>query len=231
MTLFQPIPLVLASGSAIRAQMLKGCGLSFSVAPSNVDEEAMKREFLAPHPNPLPKGEGTRSTSPLGRGQNSAAILGEGKYEQLAAKLASAKALNVSASYPEHLTIGADQLCVLGESIFDKPMTKAAAIQQLQQLSGRTHQQISAVCIARGEDVLWQAVEVAELTMRTLTLADIEAYINADEPLKSCGAYKYESLGKHLFASVSGTDSAIKGLPLQPLIAQLHGVGAISLTP
>ena len=45
MTITHHIPLVLASGSAIRAQMLKSCGLQFSVAPSNVDEQEIKAGF------------------------------------------------------------------------------------------------------------------------------------------------------------------------------------------
>lgn len=201
MTIIHHIPLVLASGSAIRAQMLKGAGLQFSVAPSNVDEEEIK------------KSDELRVTG----------------YEALAAELARAKALNVSVSYRDHLTIGADQLCVQENRIFDKPETREAAIDQLLALSGRTHQQISAVCIARGAELVWEHQSAASLTMRSLSDAEIAAYIDADLPLKSCGAYKYESLGKHLFAAVTGDDATIKGLPLQPLIAQLHAMGAIAL--
>lgn len=211
-------PLVLASGSAIRAQMLKGCGLQFSVVPSNVDEEEIKSEFVS------------RTSD----------------FAALAKALARAKALNVSAGYPDALTIGADQLCVLPSStpplalppkggegehgtIFDKPATRSGAIAQLEALQGKEHLQISAVCVARGAEVLWEHQERAVLTMRPLKRAEIEAYISADDPLKSCGAYKYESLGKHLFQCVSGNDDVIKGLPLQALIYQLHQMGAIGL--
>ena len=201
MTIAHHTPLVLASGSAIRAQMLKGCGLQFSVAPSNVDEEAIKKGFE----------------------------IGDAGLGRLAGELSRAKALNVAPAYPDHLTIGADQLCVLENSIFDKPETREAAIEQLMQLQGQTHQQISAVCLARGSEVMWEHQCAALLTMRALTEAEAAAYIDADLPLKSCGAYKYESLGKHLFAEVLGEDATIKGLPLQPLLAQLHGMGAIAL--
>ncbi len=201
MTITHHTPLVLASGSAIRAQILKACAVQFSVAPSNVDEDDVKHSF---------------DTKTHG-------------LEALALELAKAKTLNVSTGYPDHLTIGADQLCVLGEQIFDKPASIANAIQQLQQLSGKTHQQISAVCLARGEEIIWQHVGIAKLTMRELSPIEIENYIRADEPLKSCGSYKYESLGKHLFKQVSGNDDVIKGLPLQALIAELHKIRAISL--
>jgi len=147
----------------------------------------------------------------------------------LALALARAKALNVAGAYPGHLTIGADQLCVQENRIFDKPGTREAALDQLLQLCGCSHQQISAVCIARGDEVIWEHVSHATLTMRSMSEGELKGYIEADMPLKSCGAYKYESLGKHLFAMVEGDDSTIKGLPVQPLLAKLHGLGAIAL--
>lgn len=197
MSIHHHIPLVLASGSAVRAQMLKAAGLSFSVAPSSVDEDAIKHEMKGAAPT------------------------------ELAAALARAKALDVAQHYPDHLTIGADQLCVLGAQVFDKPGSVNRAVEQLQQLAGHAHRQYSAVCLARGQELVWQQVAHAELTMRPLSVAEIEAYVAADQPLKSCGAYCYELLGRHLFARVEGTDDVIKGLPMQALIFALHEQGAI----
>ena len=221
-------PIVLASGSAIRAQMLKGCGLQFSVAPSNVDEEEIKRDW-ALGIRDSGSHEPAKADDPMHRARSERAFVENNTFGGLAAALAKAKALNVSPAYPEHFTIGADQLCVQENRIFDKPETRSAALAQLQQLQGSEHRQISAVCIARGDEVVWEHHEAATLTMRGLNDAEIDAYITADDPLKSCGSYKYESLGKHLFAQVDGADSVIKGLPLQALIAQLHKMGAISL--
>lgn len=194
----QSVPLVLASRSAIRAQMLKSVGLNFSVAPSGVDEDAIK----AAHQASLP---------------------------ELAETLAYAKAVKISRDYPQHLTIGCDQLCVLGDQVFDKPETPENAVKQLQQLRGETHQQISAICLLRGEEEIWRYHAVAELTMRQLSDAEIAAYVTLDEPLSSCGAYKFESYGRHLFAHASGDHDVIKGLPLTDLVAKLHALRAISL--
>lgn len=182
--------------------MMKAVGLQFSVVPSNVDEDEIK------------KGYGLTVKG----------------YEGLAAALAQAKALSVAKDYPDYLTIGADQLCVLDGTIFDKPGSIAKAEEQLQQLAGKTHQQISAVSIARGDELIWQHQEVAQLTMRALSIGEIEAYVAADQPLKSCGSYKYESLGKHLFERVVGNDDVIKGLPLQALVYQLHRMNAMTLS-
>lgn len=188
----QHCELVLASGSAIRAQMLKAAGLNFSVVPSGVDEVAV-----------------------------SATLQGE-PPETHAAVLAREKTLFVAKQYPDHITIGGDQICALEDRIYGKPGTAEKARDQLAEMAGKTHKQISGLCIARGEDILFESVECAELTMRTLTEAEIYAYIEADQPLKSCGSYKFESHGKHLFAQVIGDASVIKGMPLVQLLAFMH---------
>lgn len=200
MSIIQHIPLMLASGSAIRAQMLKSVGLTFSVVPSSVDEAALKARY---------ESDDLRG---------------------LAAQLAHAKAASVAKDYQQHLTIGADQVCACEGEVLDKPGTREKAIAQLQRLSGKTHRQYSAVCVMRGDKTLWETVEVAELTMRTLSDADIEAYVDADQPLQSCGAYKFESLGRHLFADVQGDQDVIKGLPLVPLLLTLYQQQAIQLS-
>ena len=191
--------LILASGSTIRQQMLKAVGLTFSVIPSGVDEDALKKE-LAGKP-----------------------------MADIAMALARAKTLFVSARHPDAYTIGADQLCVLGDQIIDKPGTHARAEAQLAMLSGKTHQQNCAVVLARGSDVVWEHVGIAKLTMRSLSASEIKAYVAADAPLGSCGSYKFEELGRHLFAAVGGDHDVVKGLALVPLLAQLHALGVIGL--
>ena len=194
-------PIILASGSAIRQQMLKSVGLTFSVQPSGADEEALKATIA-------------HQTIP----------------EQTVA-LAQAKALSVSIERPEAYTIGADQMCEIDGTILSKPGTYDKAEANLALLSGRTHLQHSGIVLARGEEILWSYHASASLTMRSLTAHEIRAYVAADAPLASCGAYKFEALGRHLFAHVEGDHDVIKGLPLLPLLVQLHLHGVIALVP
>jgi septum formation protein len=203
MLITQHIPLVLASGSAIRAQMLKAAGLNFSVVPSAVDEDIIKQAFMAEgRPN---KGD-------------------------LARELAKAKALAVSSQYPDHLTIGADQLCVGADgTIYDKPGTSERAREQLSRLSGETHTQHSGICVAKGEQIIWETVEKAQLSVRALSEAEIAAYIDTDQPLSSCGSYRFEGMGRHLFSRIEGDHDVIKGLPLVSLLFTLYQQGAVSL--
>jgi septum formation protein len=194
-------PIILASGSAIRQQMLRAVGLHFSVEPSGLDEDAVKATVQH-----LPVGEQAQA-------------------------LARAKALSVSIARPDAYTVGADQMCELDGRIFDKPGTYPNAAAQLTTLAGHTHRQHSGIVLARGEEILWEHHYSASLTMRPLTPQEIDAYVKEDAPLSSCGAYKFESLGRHLFAHVEGDHDVIKGLPLLPLLVQLHLHGVVALVP
>lgn len=194
----QSVPLVLASGSSIRAQMLKSVGLQFSVVPSSVDEAHLKGEMVG-----MPVAEQAK-------------------------RLAREKCLSVAQLYPNHVTIGADQMCELDGVIFDKPLTRSAAIDQLTRLAGQSHRQHSAICLAQGDQLLWGAVEQAVLTMRALTTKDIASYIDFDQPLQSCGSYRLEGMGRHLFASIEGDHDVIKGLPLTALLLTLYELKLLS---
>ena len=191
--------LILASGSSIRQQMLKSVGLAFSVVPSGVEEDAIKQQM---------KGAA---------------------FSEIAAALAAAKTLSVSSKNPDAYTIGADQICVLGDRALSKPGSYERAEAQLAELSGRTHEQHCAMTLARGDEILWQFHDVATLTMRDLTAAEIKAYVAADAPLQSCGAYKFEGLGRYLFANVKGDHDVIQGLALVPLLAELQRLGVVKL--
>lgn len=199
MAIVQHAPIILASGSTIRQQMLKAVGLTFSVVPSGVEEDTIKASM---------KG------SPVA---------------DLAAALASAKTLAVSTTHPEAYTIGADQICEHNGDILSKPQRYDRAEAQLASLSGSTHHQHCAMSLARGGEVLWQFHGVATLTMRELKPEEIRAYVAADAPLSSCGAYKFEGLGRHLFAQVVGDHDVVQGLALVPLLAKLHALGIITL--
>ena len=199
MAIAQHAPIILASGSTIRQQMLKAVGLTFSVVPSGVEEDTIKEAM---------------KDSPV---------------SDLAAALAAAKTLAVSTTHPEAYTIGADQICEHNGAILSKPQSYDRAEAQLASLSGQTHTQHCAMTLARGNEILWQFHDVATLIMRTLTPEEIHAYVAADAPLSSCGSYKFEGIGRHLFTRVTGDHDVVQGLALVPLLAQLHALNIIAL--
>ncbi len=185
-------PLILASGSTTRRQQLERVGLSFTVIKPNIDEELLKQKY--------------QSTS----------------SKDLGNYLARSKAQSVSELYPDAYVIGADQICEFNNKIFDKPGCRESSIQQLTLLSGTTHLQHCSATIFHQNKSIWDFYAQAELTMRNLSQAEIEAYVDLEKPYHSCGSYMFESYGKHLFEKVLGDHDVILGLPIVELLAELY---------
>jgi septum formation protein len=194
---------VLASGSASRKALLEAAGLPFDVEPAKLDERKVEEHFLS---------EG-------------------GAPRALAARLAEAKAIEVSLRNRDALCLGADQTLAVGEELLHKPKTAADAASHLRLLGGRTHELSSACCIARNGAALFAAAEVARLTMRALDERQIALYLAlaGDAALASVGAYQVEGLGAHLFEKIEGDHATIIGLPVMPLLAWLRLKGYLAL--
>ena len=134
--------------------------------------------------------------------------------EQLACRLAKAKALAVTALHTDAVVIGSDQVAALGNLCLGKPGTHAKAVQQLQQLSGQEVVFHTALCVA--QNTQYEVVNVrTHCVFRSLSLAEIEHYLSIDTPYDTAGSAKAESLGISLMQSMQSDDpTAIIGLPL-----------------
>ena len=193
-------PLILASGSAARRQILTGAGVPFGVQPADIDEEALKEALLA-------------------KGQPPIAI---------AQALARAKALARSKQTPG-LVIGADQTLDLAGVLFNKAASLAEAEASLRLLRGKTHQLHSATALALNGQLVWQEVVSASLTMRDFSDRFLSRYLEQQGPaILSCvGGYQLESHGVQLFEQIEGDYFTILGLPLSGLLAQLRQWGVL----
>ena len=187
--------LILASGSVIRARILKGAGIEFTVAKPGVDEDAIKNTM-----------------------ERSGASL-----EETAQALADAKALAVEAE-PDDYVLGSDQIMEFEGRGFDKPKNIAEARARLLKLQGAEHSLINGVAIAKAGQIVFQNIDRPRLTMRPLTEADLDAYFAAADPdiLNSVGAYQIEELGARLFSKIDGDYFAVLGLSLFPVLAFLR---------
>jgi len=195
-------PLILASASKSRAQILEAAGLAFIVEPPGLDEGAMRQAI-----------SGERSLGP----------------HDVAEVLARAKAEAVSDLARQAYVIGADQVLALGETVLSKPDDMEAARRQLLYLSGKTHRLHTAVAVATNGAAVWAETTVATLTMRKLSPEFIGRYLAAagEDALGSVGAYQLEGLGVQLFDKIDGDFFSILGLPLIPLLDTLRREGVI----
>ena len=134
--------------------------------------------------------------------------------------------LLVVVGVPGALVLGADTEVVLDGEVFGKPRDDADAAAMLRRLSGRTHEVISSVSLVSvGREM--QATVVTEVTFDTLDEATIAAYVASGEPHGKAGAYAIQG-GAELFVSrLSGSHSAVVGLPLQQTAALLREAGLV----
>jgi septum formation protein len=193
-------PLILASASGSRRQLLAAAGLHFTVVPAHLDEAAVKQ---------------------TARGNGSSAA-------DTALALADLKAAKVAAGNPRALVIGADQILVCDGVWFDKPPDLAAARAQLNTLRGKSHTLATAVVCHHGGSQIWHHLAEPHLTMRAFSDVFLDAYLTTegDSLTSTVGAYRLEEHGAHLFDRIDGDHTAILGLPLLPLLCFLrhHGL-------
>jgi septum formation protein len=187
-------PLILASQSRARQELLTNAAIAFEALPAAIDERAVERN--------------SGLTAP----------------DEVAACLAREKALFISRQHSGRYVVGADQTLALGTRRFSKPADRAGAAEHLHALAGQTHALHSAVAVARDGRVLFENVATARMTMRPLSETAIDAYLDqaGDAALGSVGAYQLEGLGIHLFQRIEGDHFTILGLPLLPMLEFLR---------
>ena len=192
--------IILASGSAIRAKILDGAGLNYEIITKPVDEAAIKTAMLAE----------------------------KSRLPDIADALAEAKSMRVS-RVEAGLVIGADQIMVMENRLYDKPKSEQEARDRLKDMRGKTHQLIGAVVICENGQPVWRHISKTKLTMREFSDAFLDNYIEAEGEYltQSVGAYRFEGLGSQLFSHVEGDFFSILGLSLLPVLDYLRSRGAI----
>jgi septum formation protein len=185
--------LILASQSAARRAVLEAAGIAFEAMAPMVDEESAKAALRRDGISP----------------------------RDLADALAELKALKLSRRFLADLVLGCDQTLSLDDgTMFDKPDSVTALKAQLASLSGKTHNLWSAAVLAQGGTAIWRHIERCKMTVRPLSDAFIDAYVEAEgDALLGCvGGYRIEARGVQLFSHIEANHFAILGLPLLPLL-------------
>lgn len=193
--------LLLASGSKIRATLLRNAGVNFDVRVPRVDEEMLKSALQAENANP----------------------------REIADALAEMKAFRISEKEPGALVVGCDQVLEQGGQIYSKPKDKDEARHQLRQLAGKRHSLLSAAVIYEDGKPVWRHVGQVRMTMREISDTYLEDYLerNWESIRHSVGGYKLEEEGVRLFAQVHGDYFTILGIPLIELLSYLSLRGTL----
>lgn len=195
-------PIILASGSAIRATLLRNAGVDFTVEIPRLDEETIRASLQAEQASP----------------------------RDIADTLAEMKAQRIAARVPDALVIGCDQVLAHGRDILSKPSSPDQALAQLRSLRGSAHQLLSAAVIYERGKPVWRNVGVVRLRMRDASDAYLTDYVgrNWGSIRHAVGAYKLEEEGVRLFTRIDGDYFNVLGLPLLELLSYLTLRGTLS---
>ncbi|QIM63384.1 septum formation protein Maf [Pasteurellaceae bacterium Orientalotternb1] len=129
------------------------------------------------------------------------------------AKNRAAQAVSSTENFTNLPILTADTTVSIDGKILGKPKDQADAITMLQQLSGRTHQVFTAVCVSySGEQ--FECVQTSEVTFKTLSEAEISAYVETGEPMDKAGAYGIQGVGGIFISHLEGSFTGVMGLPL-----------------
>jgi len=138
--------------------------------------------------------------------------------------LSRRKAEAVADRFPGALVIGADQLVSSGGQVLGKPTHRDGARAQLRTLLGKSHDICTGLCvIAPGQTV--HQLDVARVTLFSLSDEELERYLDLGEWEGCAGAYRVEGAGRALFAGLEGDMTSVQGLPLLRLVRILRDLG------
>jgi septum formation protein len=187
-------PFILASQSPRRQMLLTWADLAFEVIVSDSDET---------YPTTMDLNE-----VPVYIAKNKAQAVQE----------------KIILSYPQHLNkniVAADTIVVLAGNVLGKPANKQEAIASLTALSGKTHQVITGVVLLyQGKEYSFS--ETTLVTFNTLTLAQIEYYVENYKPYDKAGGYAIQEwIGVVGIHSIEGDFYNVMGLPVSKLLQKI----------
>lgn len=192
------MPLVLASASPRRQELLRTAGIEFIVRPANIPEVRLRSE--------TPEEFAERMAR-----EKALAI------SQVLQKQTAPDALP--------LVIGADTVVVIGDDVLGKPIDSADAVRMLRLLSGKKHFVITSVCLC-GSD--FEDVRSATTTVYFSNLGEDEItnYVESGEPMDKAGAYAIQGAASKWISKIQGDYNNVVGLPVDLLkqMLQEHGV-------
>ena len=194
-------PIVLASRSPRRKQLLEEAGIRVHVLPPHLDDGELTRQGQTPEQWVL-----------------ELALL---KALDVLQQVSSEKELETGT------VLAADTVCVHGSEIFGQPADAAEALAMLQALRDNTHYTISGVCLINiADDSQHTFVDKATVHFGHVDDAEIDAYIQSESWRGKAGGYNLvERIDAGWPIRCDGDPTTVMGLPMQRLRSLLNGVG------
>lgn len=120
--------------------------------------------------------------------------------------------------------LAADTSVIINARILGKPESEAACVEMLQQLSGQTHQVLTALSLRWGQQH-WQTVSQTAVSFRPIAEEEMRRYWATGEPCDKAGGYAIQGLGSVFVTQISGSFSGVVGLPLFETASLLEQIG------
>ena len=126
---------------------------------------------------------------------------------------------------PPAPVLAADTTVALEGRIFGKPADRKEAAAMLTELSGRSHEVLTAIALQNSER-LESALSRSEVKFKELSKREIEEYVATGEADDKAGAYAIQGRAARFIAELRGSYSGVMGLPLYELTEALKKIGS-----
>lgn len=217
------VPVILASASPRRKELLERLGFTVKVIPPSIDEVRNEGENAE---NFVKRMARAKCLAVVERMQQSMyADGGDGPARR-------PTGLPGSRNQETRWVISADTVVVMGDLILGKPRDTADAADMLQKLSNNTHRVITGFCVhdLRKNKEGVQAVGT-DVRFKRILASEIEKYIAVGESMDKAGAYAIQGVGAYLVDSIVGSYTNVVGLPLCQVVEMMEEMGAHDILP
>ena len=194
-------PLLLASASPRRRELLELARIPFEVVRGAVDES-------------------------VGPGEHALAYVARVARAKLAA---ATTALAPEVRARGAIVLAADTTVILDDRVFGKPDDDDDARAMLRALSGRVHEVATAFALGDPETARLVAEQTVRTSveMRALERDEIDAYVETGEPRDKAGAYALQGMASALVRRIDGSHTSVIGLPTAELVVELRRLGLL----
>ncbi len=203
-------PLVLASASPRRAEILRALKIPFEIDPATIAEQIRPGELAEEATSRL----AAEKAGQVARRRPSAWVLAADTLVVLDSDP------SVDPNHKSQITNHKSQQVILG-----KPQSDIEAAEMLRRLSGRQHRVVTAVRLCRADEPGRETVEASRVRVAPLSEEEIHWYVASGEPRGKAGAYAVQGLGARFIEAVEGSYTNVMGLPARAVYRLLRESG------